>query len=79
VSVLDEKLKGSLSGFIGGLLLRDYDVLVAFTEYNRNVIRLEPPLICQREHVDRFVEALDSLLSRGIVSIVKDFVKSQVR
>ena len=30
-------------------------------------------------HVDRFVDAFDSLLSRGIVSIVKDFVKSQVR
>lgn len=79
VSVLDDKLKGSLSGFVGALLLRDYDVLVAFTEYNRNVIRLEPPLICQREHVDRFIEALDSLLSRGIISIVKDFVKSQMR
>jgi acetylornithine/succinyldiaminopimelate/putrescine aminotransferase len=79
VSMLDDKLKGSLSGFAGALLLRDYDVLVAFTEYNRNVIRLEPPLICQREHVDRFAEALDSLLSRGIVAIVKDFVKSQVR
>ncbi|TIV08688.1 MAG: aminotransferase class III-fold pyridoxal phosphate-dependent enzyme, partial [Mesorhizobium sp.] len=78
VSVLDDKLKGSLSGFVGSLLLRDYDVLVAFTEYNRNVIRLEPPLICQPEHVDRFVDAFDSLLSRGIVAIVKDFVKSQV-
>jgi acetylornithine/succinyldiaminopimelate/putrescine aminotransferase len=79
VSVLDDKLKGSLSGFVGALLLRDYDVLVAFTEYNRNVIRLEPPLICRREHVDQFVDALDSLLSRGIVGIVKDFMKSQVR
>jgi acetylornithine/succinyldiaminopimelate/putrescine aminotransferase len=78
VSVLDDKLKGSLSGFVGALLLRDYDTLVAFTEYNRNVIRLEPPLICEREHVDAFVDALDSLLGRGIVSIVKDFVKSQV-
>jgi acetylornithine/succinyldiaminopimelate/putrescine aminotransferase len=78
VSLLDDKLKGSLSGFIGALLLRDYDVLVAFTEYNRNVIRLEPPLICQKEHVDRFVEALDSLLARGITGIVKDFLKSQV-
>ncbi|MBX3569157.1 MAG: aspartate aminotransferase family protein [Rhizobiaceae bacterium] len=78
VSVLDDKLKGSLSGFVGSLLLRDYNVLVAFTEYNRNVIRLEPPLICGREHVDQFVDALDDLLSRGIVSIVKDFVKSQM-
>jgi acetylornithine/succinyldiaminopimelate/putrescine aminotransferase len=78
VSMLDDKLKGSLSGFVGSLLLRDHNVLVAFTEYNRNVIRLEPPLICQREHVDQFVDALDRLLGRGIVAIVKDFVKSQV-
>jgi acetylornithine/succinyldiaminopimelate/putrescine aminotransferase len=78
VSVLDDKLKGSLSGFVGALLLRDYDVLVAFTEYNRNVIRLEPPLICGREHVDQFIKAFDDLLDRGIVAIVKDFVKSQV-
>jgi acetylornithine/succinyldiaminopimelate/putrescine aminotransferase len=78
VAMLDDKLKGSLSGFVGALLLRDYDVLVAFTEYNRNVIRLEPPLICGRDHVDVFVTALDSLLSRGIVAIVKDFVRSQM-
>jgi acetylornithine/succinyldiaminopimelate/putrescine aminotransferase len=79
VSVLDDKLKGSLSGFVGALLLRDYNVLVAFTEYNRNVIRLEPPLICGKEHVDTFVDALDDLLGRGIISIVKDFVKAQVK
>lgn len=79
VAMLDDKLKGSLSGFVGALLLRDHDVLVAFTEYNRNVIRLEPPLICRREHVDRFVDALDALLSRGIAAIVKDFVKSQMK
>ena len=78
VAILDDKLKGSLSGFIGALLLRDYDVLVAFTEYNRNVIRLEPPLICSEENVDQFCDALDRLLSRGIVTIVKDFVRSQI-
>ncbi len=79
VSVLDDKLKGSLSGFVGALLLRDYDVLVAFTEYNRNVVRLLPPLTCSRGDVDVLIAALDSLLGRGIVSIVKDFVKSQVK
>lgn len=78
VSMLDDKLKGSLSGFVGSLLLRDYDVLVAFTEYNRNVIRLEPPLIATAEHVDQFVDAMDDLLGRGIVAIVKDFVKGQM-
>lgn len=78
VAILDDKLKGSLSGFIGALLLRDHDVLVAFTEYNRNVIRLEPPLICSRDNVDQFCDALDALLARGIVSIVKDFIRAQI-
>jgi len=78
VAVLDDKLKGSLSGFIGALLLRDYDTLVAFTEYNRNVIRLLPPLICERQHVDHLCDALDDLLGRSIIRIVKDFVGSQI-
>ena len=79
LAMLDEKLKGSLPGFLGSHLLRDHGVLVAFTEYNRNVIRLEPPLICGREHVDAFVKALDEVLSRGIVRIVRDFVKGQMK
>lgn len=78
VAMLDDKLKGSLSGFVGAELLRDHNVLVAFTEYNRNVIRLEPPLICEREHVDEFIAALDKVLARGIVRIVRDFIGSQV-
>jgi acetylornithine/succinyldiaminopimelate/putrescine aminotransferase len=75
VSVLDDKLKGSLAAFVGSLLLRDYDILVAFTEYNRNVVRLEPPLICERSHCDALVDALDDLLGRGLVRIVADFIK----
>ncbi len=79
VAMLDDKLKGSLPGFIGSHLLRDHGVLVAFTEYNRNVIRLEPPLIAERSHVDDFIKALDEVMSRGIVRIVKDFVAAQVK
>ncbi|MFQ6024050.1 MAG: aspartate aminotransferase family protein [Acidiferrobacterales bacterium] len=79
VSVLDEKLKGSLCGFVGSLLLKEYNILVAFTEYNRNVIRLEPPLIVNRDQIDTFVDALDSLLSRGITRIVRDYAKYFLR
>jgi acetylornithine/succinyldiaminopimelate/putrescine aminotransferase len=75
VALLDDKLKGSLCGFIGALLLKDYDVLVAFTEYNRNVIRLEPPLIATREDCDTFINALDDLLGRGITRIVTDYLR----
>jgi acetylornithine/succinyldiaminopimelate/putrescine aminotransferase/nucleoside-diphosphate-sugar epimerase len=79
IEMLDDKLKGSLVGFIGSLLLKDYDILVAFTEYNRNVIRLEPPLICEKAHVDAFADALDDLLGRGVVGIVKDFLTGTVK
>ncbi len=56
VAMLDDKLKGSLCGFVGALLVKDHDVLVAFTEYNRNVIRLEPPLIATAEDVQTFLK-----------------------
>ena len=79
VSVLDERLKGSLCGFVGSLMLRNYDILVAFTEYNRNVIRLEPPLVVTREEVDRFADALDDLLSKGVTGIVRSFLASKVK
>lgn len=79
VAVLDDKLKGSLCGFVGSLLLRDYNILVAFTEYNRNVIRLEPPLIVTQAEIDTFVDALDDLLSRGVTRIVTDYARKIVR
>lgn len=78
VAMLDDKLKGSLSGFMGALLLRDHDVLVAFTEYNRNVVRLLPPLVCTKENVDQLVGAMDKMLGKGVVMIVKDFIAAQV-
>jgi acetylornithine/succinyldiaminopimelate/putrescine aminotransferase len=74
VALLDDKLKGSLCGFFGALMLKDKAMLVAFTEYNRNVIRLEPPLTITRDHVDAFVEAFDEVLSRGVTGIVKDYL-----
>jgi len=77
VALLDDKLKGSICGFVGALLLAQHNVLVAFTEYNRNVIRLEPPLIVEQAHIDEFITALDDILSRGIAGIVKDYI-SQV-
>ena len=50
-------------------------MLVAFTEYNRNVIRLEPPLIVTEVEIQRFVEALDAVLARGVVGIVSGYAK----
>ncbi len=68
--------KGSLCGFVGALLLKDYDVLVAFTEYNRNVIRLEPPLIATREDFATPSSTRSTTCSsRGITRIVTDHLR----
>ena len=78
VAMLDEKLKGSLCGFTGSLLLRDHATLVAFTEYNRNVIRLEPPLIAQREHIQAFLQAFEQILAAGVAKIVGRYVRRAI-
>lgn len=78
VALLDDKLKGSLCGFIGALLLRDHATLVAFTEYNRNVIRLEPPLVVREEHIDQFLRSFDAVLSLGVSGIVGRYVRQSL-
>jgi acetylornithine/succinyldiaminopimelate/putrescine aminotransferase len=78
VSMADDMLKGSLCGFVGTLMLRDHSTLVAFTEYNRNVMRLQPPLIVTEVEIQRFVEALDAVLARGVVGIVSGYAKGLV-
>jgi acetylornithine/succinyldiaminopimelate/putrescine aminotransferase len=78
VSLLDDKLKGSLCGFVGSLMLRDHDTLVAFTEYNRNVMRLEPPLVAREEHIDSFLAAFEQLLAVGVTTIVSRFARAAI-
>ncbi len=79
VSIADNRLRGALTGVVGALLLHEYDTLVAFTEYNRNVIRLEPPLIVERSHIDALVDSLDDLLSRGVFRISMDYLRKVKR
>lgn len=78
VSLLDDKLKGSLCGFTGALMLRDHDTLVAFTEYNRNVIRLEPPLIASAEHVDAFLKGFEAILDSGVTGIISRYARRAI-
>lgn len=75
ISTVDERLRGGLAAIVGALLLHEYDILVAFTEYDRNVIRLEPPLIVEGGQIDQFVESLDDLLSRDFARIAMDYVR----
>jgi ornithine--oxo-acid transaminase len=75
LSILDGPLRGGLCVLVGSLLLAEFGILVAFTEYNRNVIRLEPPLLVDAAHVDTLIDALDSLLARGLTGMVVDYLR----
>jgi 4-aminobutyrate aminotransferase-like enzyme len=43
-------------------LMREAGVLVGSSGRQQNVLKLRPPLIARRQHVDIFIEALDSSL-----------------
>jgi 4-aminobutyrate aminotransferase-like enzyme len=42
--------------------MRDECVLVSTTGANEDSLKVRPPLVCQAEHVDRFLEALEHAL-----------------
>ncbi len=44
-------------------LMREAGVLVGTAGRQRNTLKLRPPLIARPQHVDTFIEALDSSLS----------------
>jgi acetylornithine/succinyldiaminopimelate/putrescine aminotransferase len=73
-SFLDGRLRGSLCALVGSRLLTEHGILVAFTEYDRNVIRLEPPLLVERHHIDTLVDALDALLAGGVADLVRGYL-----
>ena len=78
LSTMDSRLKGSITGFVGSILLNKYKVLIGFTEYNRNVMRLHPPLITNTNDVDYFIQSLEKVLEVGLIGIVKSFIKLKI-
>jgi len=74
-SIFDEKLKGSLAGLITSILLCQYRIFVNLTGTNRNVIRLHPPYITKKKHIDYFISSLDNILASGNYGVVKQYVR----
>ncbi|HEY6557690.1 MAG TPA: aminotransferase class III-fold pyridoxal phosphate-dependent enzyme [Polyangiaceae bacterium] len=62
---------GPLAVLVASDLLARHRVLVAFTDFNRNVLRIEPPLTLREEHVDQLVNGLSDVLSQGVTGLLK--------
>ena len=44
--------------------MRDEGVLISTTGANEDTLKIRPPLVCQPDHVDRFIETLNRVLGR---------------
>lgn len=54
-----------VASLVASELLNKHRIVTAYTLNNPNVIRLEPPLIVERHHIDALLNALDETLSRN--------------
>lgn len=59
-------------------LHQHHDILVHFAASAPEVLHIMPPLIVERQDLDRLVKALDDLLHRGFMRLVADFVKDNI-
>ena len=53
------------AALVAGELMNKNRIVTAYTISNPNVIRIEPPLIVSRNHVDALLQALDDTLTRN--------------
>jgi acetylornithine/succinyldiaminopimelate/putrescine aminotransferase len=71
IPALDKYSEGVLSALVANELLFAHNILVAFTDFNRNVLRVEPPLTFREAHVDELTRALERVLAAGPLALVK--------
>mgnify|MGYP000870265440 CR=1 FL=1 len=59
------------AALVAGELVRKHGIITAYTLNNPNVMRLEPPLTVQKEHIDYVLNALEHILAgnRGFFSL----------
>jgi putrescine aminotransferase len=87
---LANKLTGGLAAslsheyaasLVAGELLNKHRIVTAYTLNNPNVIRLEPPLIVEKHHIDALLDAMDATLSRnkGLVGLAVSTAKTAVQ
>ncbi|HOB90999.1 MAG: aspartate aminotransferase family protein [Bacillota bacterium] len=70
-----------VASLVAGELLNKHRIVTAYTLNNPNVIRLEPPLIVERYHIDALLNALDEILSRnkGLLGLAVSTAKTAVK
>lgn len=74
---LNKLYKEYFASIVASQLMNKHRIISAFTFNNPNVLRLEPPLAVEYEHLDFLIQALDETLTENR-SIIKATVKAGV-
>ncbi len=78
-SLVNEFSEGFLTGVLLSLLMHKYNILVFAGQHNKNNLIINPSLIINKENIDYFLNSLDSLLSIGVVNMVKEYTVMKVK
>lgn len=78
LGMLNKVSEEYLGSMVAGELLNKHGIITAYTLNNPNVIRLEPPLTVEYQHLDKVVNALDEILSthKGFFSVAASSAKT---
>lgn len=70
-----------LSALFASLLLKEHNIITAYTTTNPNVLRLEPPLTVNKGQIDTVVEAIDAVCDKygSFASVMKSFAGSRLK
>lgn len=72
---LNKLYKEYFASIVASQLMNKHRIITAFTFNNPNVLRLEPPLAVEYEHLDFLIQALDKTLTENR-SIIKTTVRA---
>jgi ornithine--oxo-acid transaminase len=70
------QLAGGLARPMGAQLFADHATLVGFTDYDRDVLRIQPPLIVRPEHIELLRERLNEVLAHGPRHVIVEYLRT---
>lgn len=75
--LIDTYNKGVMAGLIR-TLYKKHDILAHFSDSDTEILHIMPPLIVEKEHLDKFVAAIENILENGFINLALDLAKDIV-
>lgn len=66
---LGDMFDNYVTGAIISELLCEYNILTFSSPHYSNLLHLQPPLIVKKEEIDQVIQAMDSILSKGLLRL----------